>query len=139
MSKDIVPGCGSLGGIYTALRAAAGPVLVVAWDMPFVTSGLLRALVEGSPGYDAFLPESNGPKNLEPLCAVYGEKCADPIRERLAREDFRATGFHEVVRVGTLPRDRVSAFGDPDTLFFNVNTAEDLTRAEQLWRELRTS
>jgi len=57
---DTRPGLGSLGGIYTAVTAGPGPVLAVAWDMPFVTSELLQALVEGSAGWDVFLPESDG-------------------------------------------------------------------------------
>lgn len=139
VSRDIVTGCGSLGGIYTALRAAAGPVLVVAWDMPFVTPDLLRALVDGSEGYDVFLPESDGPLGLEPLCAVYGEACAEALRDRLAQEDLRATGFHDLVRVGTLPRDRLATLGDPEMLFFNVNTAADLERAQTIWRDRRAA
>src|SRR5207302_2187726 len=47
---DVRPECGSLGGIYTAVASGAGPVLCVAWDMPFVTPELLRALVESSAG-----------------------------------------------------------------------------------------
>jgi len=139
---DVRPGCGSLGGIYTALVAGEGPVLCVAWDMPFVTEDFLRALVAGASGYDAYLPES-GPKGLptgrgrrgvEPLCAVYGPGCAPAIERRLARGELEAIGFHPDVKVGTLPLDRVRAFGDPDVLFFNVNRPEDLARAEDLWR-----
>lgn len=131
---DTRAGCGSLGGIYTAVAAGPGPVLVVAWDMPFVTAELLHALARRADGYDAFLPESGGRRGLEPLCAVYGPACEPAIRARLDQEDFRAIGFHEDIRVGTLPLERVAAFGDPETLFFNVNTAEDLARAEELWR-----
>ncbi|OLB01152.1 MAG: hypothetical protein AUH23_00035 [Gemmatimonadetes bacterium 13_2_20CM_1_69_27] len=50
---DVRPGSGSLGGIHTAIVSGAGPVLCVAWDMPFVTIELLRALLEGSTGWDA--------------------------------------------------------------------------------------
>jgi len=53
------PGSGSLGGIYTAVVSGVGPVLCVAWDMPFLTVDLLRALLEGSTDWDAFLPESD--------------------------------------------------------------------------------
>src|SRR6266571_635356 len=42
---DARPGLGSLGGVYTAVAANVEPVLCVAWDMPFVTAALLRALV----------------------------------------------------------------------------------------------
>ncbi|HYT04265.1 MAG TPA: molybdenum cofactor guanylyltransferase [Gemmatimonadales bacterium] len=147
--RDVRPGCGSLGGIYTAIVSAPEPVLCVAWDMPFVTSGLLRALVDGSTGYDAFLPESDNRRGVEPLCAVYGPACAPAIERQLASGDLRAIGFHAAVAVGTLPLERVHALagegegegeglgrgGNPATLFFNVNTPEDLERAEAMWRQ----
>jgi molybdopterin-guanine dinucleotide biosynthesis protein A len=131
---DARPNCGSLGGIYTAVVTGTGPVLCVAWDMPFVAAELLHALVAGSAGYDAFLPESDGRRGVEPLCAVYGPACGPAIERQLDRGDFRAIGFHGAVRLGTLPLERVRAFGDPDELFFNVNTPEDLQRAEAVWR-----
>ncbi len=132
--RDVRADCGSLGGIYTAVVSGAGPVLCVAWDMPFVTAELLRALVEGSAGRDAFLPESDGRRGVEPLCAVYGPACAAAIERQLERGDLRAIGFHADVKVGTLPLERVRAFGEPEELFLNVNTPEDLQRAEAVWR-----
>lgn len=131
---DARPGCGSLGGIFTAVAAAPGPVLCVAWDMPFVPEALLQALVDGATGFDAFLPESGGRRGLEPLCAVYGPACRAAIERRLDAGDLKAISFHDDVRVGILSIDQVRRFGDPDDLFFNVNTPEDLERAEAVWR-----
>jgi molybdopterin-guanine dinucleotide biosynthesis protein A len=131
---DVLPGRGSLGGIYTAVTAGEGPVLLVAWDMPFVPVGLLEALIAGANGYDVFLPESGGKRGLEPLCGVYGPACAGAIREQLEQEDYRAIGFHERVRVGTLALAEVSRHGDPEMLFYNVNTAQDLAEAEAMWQ-----
>jgi len=133
---DPRPGLGSLGGIYTAVTAGVAPVLCVAWDMPFVPEGLLRALIDGAGAgnYDAFLPESSGRRGLEPLCAVYGPACGPAIAQRLAQGDLRAISFHADVRVGILSLAEVKSFGDPDELFFNVNTPDDLARAEALWR-----
>jgi molybdenum cofactor guanylyltransferase len=131
---DVRPGCGSLGGIYTAVVSGAGAVLCVAWDMPFVSPALLLALVEGSAGYDAFLPESDSRRGVEPLCAVYGPACAAPIERQFARGDLKAIGFHPDVKVGTLSLDRVRTFGEPTRLFFNVNAPDDLERAEAMWR-----
>jgi molybdopterin-guanine dinucleotide biosynthesis protein A len=113
--------------------AQDGPVLVAAWDMPFIPVGLLTALVNGSPGFDVFLPDSGGRRGVEPLCGVYGPKCANAIRARLEMGDKRAIGFHADVRVGTLPRDQVAGYGDVSTMFFNVNTAEELRKAKDLW------
>ncbi len=137
---DARPGLGSLGGIYTAVTAVPEPVLCVAWDMPFVPQGLLRALIDGATGgggagsYDAFLPESSGRRGLEPLCAVYGPACGPAIERRLETGDLKAISFHADVRVGILSLAQVRGFGDPDELFFNVNTPDDLQRAEALWR-----
>jgi molybdopterin-guanine dinucleotide biosynthesis protein A len=131
---DVQPGAGSLGGILTALVTARAPVLCVAWDMPFVPAGLLRALAEQGAGFDAFLPESSGPRRVEPLCAVYGPACIPVIERQLARGDLRAVAFHADVRVGVLPLSAVRAYGDPALLFFNVNAPDDLGQAEDLWR-----
>lgn len=133
---DVRPGCGSLGGIYTAVAAEPSPqpVLCVAWDMPFVREELLRALAEGSTPWDAFLPESDGRRGVEPLCAVYGPACRAAIERRLDAGDLRAIAFHEDVRVGILSLEQVRRFGDPTELFFNVNTPDDLERAEAVWR-----
>jgi len=118
---DARPGFGSLG---------------VAWDMPFVPDELLRALVDGAAAgnYDAFLPESSGRRGLEPLCAVYGPACGPAIARRLETGDLKAISFHTDVRVGILSLAQVRGFGDPDELFFNVNTPDELERAEALWR-----
>jgi len=133
---DARPGLGTLGGIYTAVTAAPGPVLCVAWDMPFVPEALLRVLSDrmATGSYDAVLPESSGRRGLEPLCAVYGPACASAIARRLDQGDLMAISFHADVRVGIVPLAEVRRFGDPDELFFNVNTPDDLARAEALWQ-----
>lgn len=131
--RDLRAGLGALGGIYTAVVEAPAPVVCVAWDMPFVTAELVRALASGLGDWDAFLPESHGGKDrVEPLCAAYGPACGPAIAARLTAGDLRAVGFHAEVRVGRLPLDAVRRIGDPERLFFNVNTTDDLARAEAL-------
>jgi molybdopterin-guanine dinucleotide biosynthesis protein A len=131
---DARPGYGSLGGIHTAVATGPDPVLCVAWDMPFVPVPLLQALVDGAAAFDAFLPASVGRRGVEPLCAVYGPACRAAIERRLDAGDLKAISFHGDVRVGILPLLEVRRYGDPDELFFNVNTPEDLDRAEAVWR-----
>ncbi len=135
LKADVTPNSGSLGGILTALITEANAVLVVACDMPFVTAELLEALIEKANDYDVFLPESDGPLGVEPLCGVYAFSCVEAIRGSIKAEDFRMTGFHNAVKVGTVPIDEVRKYGNPETLFFNVNTPDDLKQAEQLWRQ----
>jgi molybdopterin-guanine dinucleotide biosynthesis protein A len=132
--RDVVPGAGALSGFHAALSAAGTAVMCVAWDMPFVPSALARALAAGLAGADVSIPASDGRRGLEPLCAAYGPACLPAIEARIAAGDRRAIAFHSDVSVSILSIDRVRAFGDPELLFFNVNTADDLTRAEELWR-----
>ena len=128
---DRVTGAGTLGGLHGGLLAAEGAMVCVAWDMPFVPAGLLRLLGTRLAGFDAVLPASAGPRGLEPLCAGYGPACLGPIEAALARRDFRAIGFHADVRVDIVDRAAIETFGDPTWLFFNVNTPDDLARANQ--------
>lgn len=132
---DVRPGAGSLGGILTALVHAPAPVVCVAWDMPFVPAALLRQLADGLARHDAVLPQSGGRRGLEPLCAAYGPRCRPAIEAAIARGDLRAVGFHSDVDVGILTLEQTAALGPADRLFFNVNTADDLARADELWRD----
>ena len=126
---------GSLGGIHAAVCEAPAPVVCVAWDMPFVPAELLRALADGlARGADVVIPESGGRRGVEPLCAAYGPACRAAIEARIDAGDLRAIGFHSLVRVSVLPLERVREFGDPEKLFFNVNTAAELAEAEERWR-----
>ena len=131
---DVRPGFGVLGGIYTAVVSAPAPVVLAAWDMPFVTVELIRALAGELTTHDACLPESDGHRGVEPLCAAYGPACRGPIEASLARGDLRAIAFHQGINAGILPLARVAALGEPARLFFNLNTPEDLAEANALWQ-----
>ena len=128
---DVRPGLGSLGGIHAALVHAGGPVLVVAWDMPFVPSALLEALRAAGTTADVVVPESGSRRGLEPLCAYYGAGCISAIERRLDADDRRVIGFFGDVRVARLDAAVVAGFGDPSIIFMNVNTPDELGMAEE--------
>lgn len=131
---DVYPGTASLGGIYTAITAGDGPVFVTAWDMPFLVPDLVREVIDRAAGYDVFVPESRGPRGFEPLCGVYAPRCAEPIRHSIDAGRLHTTAFHDAIRMGRLPLASVERFGNPDELFFNVNTREELAAARALVR-----
>jgi len=112
--------------------------LVVA-DMPFLAAPLIRALAAGLDNADACLPSSGGPRGVEPLCAAYGPACRDAIAVTLDSGDRRAVGFHDRVKVGILSLDRIRPLGDPERIFFNINTAEDLAEADARWHRPASS
>ena len=124
VAADIHPGLGALSGIHAAVAIAPAPVV---------------CLAEGLSDADVCIPASDGRRGLEPLCAAYGPACLPAIERSLAQGDLRAIGFHREVRVRILPLEAVRALGDPAELFFNVNTAEDLAAAEEIWRTRASS
>ncbi len=128
-ASDLRRGEGALGGLHAALSHAGGqPVLVVAWDMPYVSAGLLRALrALGEQGADAAVPDSESSgRGVEPLCAWYGPSCLAAIERRLDAGDRRVVSFLDDVQVSRLLAAEVSQWGDPARIFFNVNTPDDL-------------
>lgn len=136
LASDLMPGMGALGGLYTALAAAHHPaVAIVACDMPFANSSLLKyqheLLMEN--GVDLVMPRSaNG---LEPFHAVYRrEVCLPHVRTALLSDQRRVDAWFKQVRVHFVEPDDVLRF-DPERLaFMNVNTLDELYAAEQIAR-----
>jgi molybdenum cofactor guanylyltransferase len=129
--RDRVVGRGPLAGIQAALIESGTAVLVVAWDMPFLSTSLLRALRErGDRGARAVLP--TGPEGrLEPLCAWYSHDVLSALESLIARDERRVGALAESVGATTLDTAEVARHGDAERMFANVNTAEDLRRLRE--------
>jgi len=119
--SDEIPDAGPLGGIYTAIvRSPCERTLVVACDMPFLSSAFLRELAAVK---DADLVIPRHARGHEPLCAIYSRACAEDIRERLARGVNEASRLPVGMRVTEVDVDN-------ETFFVNVNTPHDYERAK---------
>src|SRR5688500_1828099 len=96
---DTEPDLGPLAGIRTALYAADGAgVIVVAWDMPFVTIALLSALRGiGEAGASAVVPVSERRAFPEPLCAYYAPEALAACERLLAHGARRAIALFEAL------------------------------------------
>lgn len=133
MIGDILPGKGSLGGVYTAIARSIGShTLVLGCDMPFVSPALLRHMVELSrdEAFDAIVPRSRG--YPEALHAIYSRACLAPIRERLEAHQLKVTDIFECVRVRYMDEAEYQALDPKGLSFFNVNTPDDLATALKL-------
>jgi molybdenum cofactor guanylyltransferase len=102
--------------------------------MPFVTTGLFRILREALvAGVYAAVPDTEA--GLQPLCAAYSWRCLPLIEAAIDAGNLRVTDFVEslpaVRRIGV---SELRGAGDPDRLFFNVNTPADLETAERMAR-----
>jgi|APSaa5957512622_1039677.scaffolds.fasta_scaffold28188_1 molybdopterin-guanine dinucleotide biosynthesis protein A len=131
---DLRPGSGPLGGLLTALTVApSSSVLLLACDLPFITTPFLRFLLQALGTHQAVVPRSSD--GLQPLCAVYTRSCLPTIESTLNRGDFRISSFLADIDALILTRDRWQAFDPQQLLFTNLNTPEDYQRAQELLRE----
>jgi molybdopterin-guanine dinucleotide biosynthesis protein A len=125
---DIIPGQAALGGLYTALSAAACPlVIVVGCDMPFLNPALLRYLVTLAEGFDAVVPLLGD--EPQPLHAVYAAASRDVAADQLRTGDLKLARFLGRLRVRFVPEADLKGVDPELRSFFNINTPADLELA----------
>lgn len=137
MVPDVFPEGGSLGGIYSGLRAAPGDAaFTVACDMPFLSEPVARLVLARAGEADVVAPRIG--EQWETLHACYGKACLAPMERRLREGRLRITGFFEEVRVLAITEAEVAAVGDLARVFMNVNTPDELARARVLAADARS-
>jgi len=127
---DIFATRSSLSGIHAGLFYAANPfVFVTACDTPFLQEALVRSVISRIEASDGVvIPETGA--GMEPLCAVYAKRCLPVIEHQIKSEKFKIQRFFKSIRVHKLAEEFLRQ-ADPDLRsFFNINTFEDLARAE---------
>jgi len=131
---DIYAGHGALGGIHAGLQAAHTEYsLVVGCDMPFLNHDLWGYMIGQVKGYDVIIPRLKD--FLEPLHALYSRNCLEPIEQLLTQGGSRIISFFPQVRVRYIEEAEVDRFDPQHLSLFNINTAEDLRRAQRWVRE----
>jgi len=127
---DALPGTGALGGVYTAVtESPCERTLVIGCDMPFLTARFLRHLAHVRDA-DVVIPRTA--RGYEPLCAVYGRACAEPLRQRLERGERHAAVPPPGLRVVEIGPDALTPYDPDGWLFVNVNTPHDYERARRI-------
>ncbi|WP_306532505.1 formate dehydrogenase accessory sulfurtransferase FdhD [Geobacter sp.] len=124
---DLYPGMGALAGIHAGLHHAANTAaFMVACDMPYLNSDLIRHLATQADPGGVLIPES--PAGLEPLHAVYGKGCLAAIETTLLSGERRIVSFFGRTNVNRVNAEQVALF-DPDfNTFSNINTPVDYYR-----------
>ena len=103
----------SRNGIHAGLCYAKHPLaFVTACDTPLLQPALIRMLLEtAGDDTDVVIPQTEN--GLEPLCAVYSQRCLHPISHRLRQGDFRIRSFFRKARVQHVPEKHLRQH-DPD-------------------------
>jgi len=132
--SDLKPGRGALGGLYTAIASAKNSlVAVVACDMPFASAILLEAesslLLEEDA--DVVIPKSEN--GYEPLHAVYRrETCLPAIESAIEADQWKVIAWFPQVKVRVLTSDEIRRYDLLGLAFWNVNTPEEFSKAEEI-------
>lgn len=136
--RDIIPGRGVLGGLYTSLAAAENDMVAfIACDMPFVSTTLLsyerNLMVDGN--YDVVIPKTD--RGYEPLHALYRRKtCLPAVYAALCAGEKRLISWFDFVKVQVIDVERLQRLGVTENVFENINTILDLKSAEEKWLSL---
>lgn len=132
---DLFPGCGPLGGIHTALvHSSAESNLILAVDMPFISSELLRFLwataENNNNNNDAIVTVPRVGKRLQPLCAVYRQEFSSLAKEALRVAKYKIDAVFAGVSIHVIEESELRAAGFSEKCFFNVNTPQDRLAGE---------
>jgi molybdopterin-guanine dinucleotide biosynthesis protein A len=131
---DVFPVRSSLTGIHAGLFYAGHPfAFFSACDAPFLKKEVVEAVLENlETGIDLVVPQTSA--GLEPLCAAYSQHCLKAAEEHIRQSKFKIQLALSGIRVKQIP-EAVLRMKDPELLsFFNINSPEDLARAEQIVR-----
>lgn len=130
---DRSPGQGPLGALYSCLLAARNPyLLIVATDMPFISTRALQKLGQEIENFDVVIPKSAD--GLQPLAALYSKRCIDPIRSQLEQGNLKIRSFFPQIRYKVINcRDFPDIYHQ--NIFLNINSPTDLEKARSLYRQ----
>jgi molybdopterin-guanine dinucleotide biosynthesis protein A len=122
------PGIGGpLAGLVTALRFGARSgrefILSVPADSPFLPSNLLNRLRSEIGDCSCAIASSSG--QLHPVCSLWRTSAERQVEDYLSGERRSLGGF-----AGLVGFREVEWATEPFDPFFNINTADDLARAE---------
>jgi molybdopterin-guanine dinucleotide biosynthesis protein A len=119
MIKDGHPGIGPIGGIVSALATWAGPVFVLAGDMPAFSAGDVERIVQywnpDDPRTLAVLAET--PDGLHPCAGLYALASLAVLQARISEGNHRMTT--------ALPHDAVVRVAIEPASVTNINESRD--------------
>ena len=129
---DLFPIRSSLTGIHAGLFFMSNPfAFISACDTPFIKKEIVETVIGNIDEHiDMVMPETAS--GFEPLCAAYSKRCLTPAQQHLEQDKVKITKAFRKCRIKTIS-EKVLREKDPDLQsFFNINTRDDLKRAEEM-------
>ncbi len=129
---DILEGKGPLMGVYTALHHSSKDIFVTACDMPFVSTSVIRKIIDSLEGYDAVIPKHSG--KLHFLHAAYSLRCFDVFKKKLAGGFLRLKDIVKELNCNIVEEFKFE--DDHLSPFFNMNTPDDFSLVKDYLNDL---
>ncbi len=123
---DIYPQWGALGGLHAALTACRREwAIVVACDLPFVTSELFQQLADLRMDHEAVVPlQADG--RPQPLAALYRiDPCRQRATEMIEAGRRRPLDLLEAVKTRWVEFAEIRNLAQSERFFVNINTPKD--------------
>ena len=133
--RDLVPDCGSLGGLYTGLTQATTPyIFVVACDMPFLDQAVISQFTSRRTTADIVMAKLAA--RLHPMHALYGKGCLPAMEQMILARQFKIQEIvsHASLQVRYVTEADLLTIDPSGRSFHNVNTPADLEVARSLAR-----
>jgi molybdopterin-guanine dinucleotide biosynthesis protein A len=132
--EDAQTAAGPLEGLTTALGAAKGDyAFVCPCDTPFLRADVCQAIALVAKGRDGAVPRIGG--YLEPLhCAFRRRHCLAVFQEALEQGIHKLSEAYNGLDMVYIEEEDMRALDPHLESFWNINTAEDLAKAEQKLR-----
>ncbi len=122
---DLVPGCGPMGGIFSALtKSETLNNLVIPTDTPFVTREIYQHLLSHMGSFDVIVPLDHE-SFYQPLCAVYSRSVLPSMEAQIDEGILGFTPLLNKVEVQAVHFDSSLDFYNSNT-FYNINSPTDL-------------
>jgi molybdopterin-guanine dinucleotide biosynthesis protein A len=135
--RDLVPDCGSLGGLYTGLTQATTPyIFVVACDMPFLDPAVITQFTSRRASADIVMAKLAA--RLHPMHALYGKGCLPVLEQMIRARQLKIQEMlsHASLRVQYVTEADLLTIDPSGRSFHNVNTPADLEVARSLLSQL---
>jgi len=92
--------------------------------MPFLNPALIKYLSGMAPDFDIVVPRTDD--GLQPLHAVYSQKCLPFMKDLLNRDNLKILDLFHQGKIREVSTQEIRPL-DPDLrAFLNINTPEDL-------------
>ena len=123
---DLVPDCGPIGGVYTALKMIESEwIAVMPADMPFLIPEIYGILNENRSSDRPVVAVSDS--GIEPLVSLWPSSVIDTIENLLKNREYKLFNLLKMSNAVEVLLSRFDKSVD-STAFFNINSRSDLDK-----------